>query len=211
MITGVEKQLTDRLQPYFEEEGFKAIKHLHQFRRPTRNGFQNVILSVSGRDPVVIEVNIGTRIDLVEKLAYQFTTGLQGYQEDSNTLVTSIGRILDQPYFRFQVSQPEDIQQTADRIIGFMKETGLEFLQQYSKIRELDTLFNDKPRQKLPYAYNHLNRCLRGIVLARLAERKDFPALAATYRATLVKSSTAPPLLERYDKLVSHLKIFSFN
>jgi hypothetical protein len=160
---------------------------------------------------VLVEINIGTRIDLVEELAYQFTTGLRSFQENSNTLITSMGRIMQQPYFRFEVHQSVDIREVAEQIKAFMETQGFDFLEKYSTISELDKLFNDKPREKLPYAYNHLNRCLRGIVLARMADRKDFPAIAATYRNTLLKSSTAPPLLEKYDKLVNHLKTFSFN
>jgi len=120
-------------------------------------------------------------------------------------------RIIQQPYFRFEVHQSADIREVAEQIKAFMETQGFDFLEKYSTISELDKLFNDKPREKLPYAYNHLNRCLRGIVLARMADRKDFPAIAATYRNTLLKSSTAPPLLEKYDKLVNHLKTFSFN
>lgn len=207
----VEKRLLMLLQPIFEAKGFQLMKHLHQFRKKTDGGFQNIIISVSGSEPVLVEINIGTRVDLVEELAYQFTTGLRSFQENSNTLITSMGRIIQQPYFRFEVTRTDDVQEVADRICGFMQEQGFGFLDKYTTISELDKLFNDNPREKLPYAYNHLNRCLRGIVLARMADRKDFPAIAATYRNTLVKSSTAPPLLEKYDKLVNHLKTFSFN
>jgi hypothetical protein len=211
MPKDVENKLLEYLQPVFEKQNFKLMKHLHQFRKTTANGFLNTIVSVSGREPVLVEINIGTRIDLVEELAYQFTTGLRSFQENSNTLITSMGRIMQQPYFRFEVHQSVDIREVAEQIKAFMETQGFDFLEKYSTISELDKLFNDKPREKLPYAYNHLNRCLRGIVLARMADRKDFPAIAATYRNTLLKSSTAPPLLEKYDKLVNHLKTFSFN
>ena len=211
MPENVEKRLLELLKPFFEKQGFHLLTNLHQYRKATSSGFQNIILSVSGREPVLVEVNIGTRIDLVEELAYQFTTGLRSYQQDSNTLVTSIGRIMQQPYFRFEINQADDVTTVADKICNFMQEQGFGFLEKYSTISALDQLFNDKPREKLPYAYNHMNRCLRGIVLARMADRRDFTAIAATYRNTLVKSSTAPPLLEKYDKLVNHLKTFSFN
>jgi hypothetical protein len=207
----IENQLFERLEPFFKAYEFMLLRHLYQFRKQTENGFQNVILSVSGSQPVLVEVNLGTRINMVEELAYQFTTGLDVFQENSNTLITSLGRIVNDPYKRFEANHEADVPAIADSIREFMLQQGFAFLEKYSRVKEMDALFNASPDDRLPYAYNHLNRCLRGIVLARIAGRRDFPALVATYRRTLERSSTAPPLLEKYDRLAHYLKTFSIN
>ncbi|MFP4089943.1 MAG: hypothetical protein ACLFUB_10150 [Cyclobacteriaceae bacterium] len=211
MSESVEMLLFKELRPFFERYDFYLLLPKKQFRKQTKLGFHNVIISVSGSKPCLIEVNIGVRLDLVEELAYQFTTGLSGYQRDSNTLVTSLGRIIGDPYKRFEAEDHVSVKKAARDIADLMVSEGFYFQEKYDSIKALDQLVNKEPTKKNPFIYNNLHRCLRGVVIARLAENKNFNSLVATYRRSLVRSSTAPPLLERYDKLVNYLKSFSVN
>lgn len=211
MSESVEMMLFKQLRPFFERYNYDLLLPKKQFRKPTKLGFHNAIISVSGSKPCLVEVNIGVRLDMVEELAYQFTTGLSGYQQDSNTLITSLGRIIGEPYKRFEAEEAEAVKKAAREITDLMVSEGFYFLEKYDSIKALDQLLNKDPTQKSPFIYNNLHRCLRGVVIARLAENRNFNSLVATYRRSLVRNSTAPQLLDKYDRLVSYLKSFSIN
>lgn len=210
MMTDAEKLIVNELSPFFKNKEYQWLQHLQQFRKLRKNGFHNILINVKGY-PGLIDVKLGVRLDVVEQLAYQFTTGLSGYQAHSNTLMVKMGELIGQPHLRFEVKHEEDIQEAALQIIGFMQTRGFAFLEDHSEVNCLDKLFNEHPDQKLKYGHNEFNRCLRGVVLARLAGRKDFQELAITYRHSLQKRNTAPQLMEKYDKLSEFLKYFSLN
>lgn len=210
MMTDAEKLIVEELNPFFKNKEYQWLQHQQQFRKLRKNGFHNILINVKGC-PGLIDVKLGVRLDLVEQLAYQFTTGLSGYQAHSNTLIIKMGELMGQPHLRFEAKHEEDIQEAALQIIGFMQTRGFAFLEEHSAVDRLDKLFNEHPEQKLKYAHNEFNRCLRGIVLARLAGRKDWQGLIAIYRRSLQKKNTAPQLMENYEKLSRFLKYFSLN
>ncbi|MEK6475900.1 hypothetical protein WJR50_00145 [Catalinimonas sp. 4WD22] len=210
MMTDAEKLIVKELNPFFRNKEYQWLQHLQQFRKLRKNGFHNILINVKGY-PSLIDVKLGVRIEMVEQLAYQFTTGLSDYQVHSNTLMIKMGELIDQPHLRFEAKHEEDIKAAALQIMGFMQTKGFAFLEEHSEVNRLDKLFNDNPYHKLIYTYNAYNRCLRGIVLARLAGRRDFQELVNIYRKSLLKKNTPPQLMEKYDKLSKFLKNFSLN
>ncbi|MDF9800618.1 virulence-associated protein VapD [Catalinimonas alkaloidigena] len=211
MKSQTEKLIIKELEPFFRNREYQWLAHYHQFRKQRKIGFDNVLINVNGSKPGLLDIKLGIRLDLVEQLAYQFTMGLSDYQEHSNTLVVKMGELIAQPHLRFEIKHEDDIKEAALRIIGFMQTKGFAFLEKYNDVNHLDQLFNEYPDQKLKYAYNAFNRCLKGIVLARLAERRNFQQLILTYRHYLLKRDTASQLIEKYDKLSRFLKNFSLN
>ncbi len=211
MELDLEKALIDMLTPFFVTNHFAWSIDGKQFRRATKAGFQCVFLSLIKPLPMVAEIKLGIRIDAVESLVYQFTTGLAMHQYQSNTFIASLGEILEEPYLRYEVAKEAEIQAVAEKIENFMTKTGFHFLKGHDDIYKLEKTFNKNPDKKWTYAYNDYHRCLRGIVLAKITGNREFISLIATYRRRLVKQGTATKLIEKYDKLAAFLKNFSFN
>lgn len=187
---------------------FRCLPHLSQYRRVTEAGFHCVILSVGGALPATADLQIGIRLDIVEQLVYQFTTGLSGYGLHSTTLLVSSGRLLGQPYQRYTLEHPSDVHQVAQAMNDFMESDGFAFFRNYDSIAALDELYNASDTRWLP----HLNhRSLRGIILAKLAHRDGWPELAANYRAQLQQRGTPEAVMNKYEQLVSYLRHFSVN
>lgn len=211
MPSKVEKPIIEQLAPLFMTYNFEWLPQLNQFRCSGNYGFQNIIITVNEPSPELVDIKLGTRIEMVERLAHQFTTGLSLFQEHSNTLIASMGEILEQPYFLYEINDEAEIGKICREIESFMLDKGFPLLEKYTKVNQLDRLFNEYPHQKLVYTYHYFNRCLRGIVLARISGREDFSKLVEIYRAELLKKNTAPQLVERYDQLAVFLEAFSLN
>ena len=211
MAENLIQSLTARLNPFFALHNFTLLAAYRQFRKEYDGGFGTVIISVGNFFPALAELHVGVRVDLVEQLAYQFTSGLAEYGPHSTTLITSAGRILNQPYYRFPLEHSADIDSVAEQMERFMRVEGFAFLEKYRHVKALDELFNTEPHERSPYLINRLHRSLRGIILAKLAHRDRWSGLVTSYRAQLTLRGTPEPMMQRYDRLANYLRTFSVN
>ena len=208
-----ESWVAERLKPFFKEQGFTWLPHLHQFRKSTERGFTCVIIAVSDYDDCsLLEAHLGVRIDEVENLTFPFTNGLPGFQPDSMTIVTPLSRLNGQPFERFELKDEDSADEAVSAIRIQLQQKGLHFINHYSNLENMEALFNETPEKALPFVHNQANRCFRAVVLAQLLLRKDFEQLAATYRHRLEKELFVPlPTLDKYTRLVNFLSFYSQN
>jgi hypothetical protein len=208
----VESLLFLNLESFFEKQDFDLLLEKKQFRKNTEQGFQNIILSISKYEQEsLIEFNIGVRLDIVENLVNQFTQHLIDFQADTNTLLTSMGRLLNEPFLRFKVKSEDDLFQVCQKLCKFMTEQGFSFLEQVSHSPTLDQVINRNPEQAHPYFYNSYHRALKGITLAKLNYNPDFEGLAQTYYQQLIRKNAPPSQQENFQKLYRYLHNFSVN
>ncbi|MGB3618239.1 MAG: hypothetical protein WBA12_08970 [Catalinimonas sp.] len=205
----VEIGLFDKLAPFFGRYGFEPVRAYNQFRRPTEVGFQNMILAFSAyEEETWVEAFVGVRHDQVEELAYPFTSGGYAFRKDSTTLVTSLGKLRGQTHHRFKIQDERGLSRTVRDLQDFMVTDGLEFVERYTALHELDALFNDDPHRPCPYVFNQAHRCFRGLVMARLVARPGFAALCRAYRTHL---TTNAALQGRFNRLAQFLQTYSPN
>lgn len=209
----LEVQVADSLQPLLREKGYHWLPHLHQFRRSHPKGFSCVILAVSHYDTgSLLEAHLGLRHDDVENLAFPFTNGLPGFQPDSMTLVTPLGRLFGKPYQRFEVQNHNSLKTATEELKGQLLEEGLGFLKNYSQLAAVDRLLNALPDEPVQLLHNQINRCFRALVCAKLQQRDDFQALAEHYAHFLQERLYAPaPTLDKFDRLRRFLEQYSMN
>lgn len=81
-------------------------------------------------------------------------------------------------------------------------------MQKYRHLENPDVLYNREPTKKSLLLTNEWHRSLRGIILARLAQRGDWVQLVATYRSQLIRRGTPEPFVHRYARLADYLRIF---
>ena len=211
MINTVVSTLLHRLEAGIGSADYQLLLPLHQLRKETGSGFHSIIIAAGPATPTLAELHLGIRIDVVEDLVYQFTSGLAGYGPHSTTLIASAGRVQGVPYWRYELSKPDDCAAVARQMSEFLEAAGFLFLQKYQRIEALDALFNGEPQQKLLLLPNLLHRSLRGVVLAKLTQRSRWEQLVGSYRDQLMRRGTPEPMMKRYALLTHHLRNFSVN
>jgi hypothetical protein len=206
---GYRIELLDQLKTQLAPRRFHHLPQLSQYRKVTESGFYCVVLSAGGAaPPVIAEVQLGIRLNIVEQLAYQFTTGSDAYGPHSTTLLVSMGQLQSQPYQRYVLEKPTDVPRVASVMNNFIASEGLDFFHCYDSIAALDELYNGTDTRWLP----HLgHRSLRGIILAKLAHRPNWSALVAHYREQLQRRGTPEAIIKRYEQLAAYLHHFSVN
>lgn len=211
MISNPLHILLRSLAQYAHLQNYELLATHYQLRQITDQGFISLTVAAGPTFPTLAELHLGVRIDLVEQLVYQFTTGLSGYGPHSTTLITSTGRIVGKPYQRYPLERPEDVSAVVQQMKDFLWTTGFSFLEEYRHLKSLDELYNHQPDRKSPYLTHELHRSLRGVALAKLAQRGRWSDLVNVYRHQLVQRGTPEPLVDRYNRLVSYLETFSVN
>ncbi len=200
--------LLGALETYLLSHRFQCLPHRSQYRRASASGFHSIVLSVGEATPAIAEVQLGIRVEIAEQLAYQFTAGPGDYASHSTTLLVPTGRLLGEPYRRYVLERPADAQQVAQEIVELIKSNGLAFFRHYDHVAVLEELFNGPVTPWLPHLWH---RSLRGIILAKLAQRLDWASLVTRYREQLLAVGAPPSRVEKYDQLAAYLRHFSLN
>lgn len=211
-LTPFETNLYGQLTPFFDQHGYQLLAEKKQYRRPTPQGFQNVILSPSFyAAETLLEVNFGCRNEQVEQIAQQFLNNLVDFRPDANTLVTSIGKFIDRLYFRYTIGTTDELTDVCEQIQVFFVEQGFSFLNDACTLPVLDRLLNEHPNQPCRYVYNQTHRCYKGLIAARLNHNPYFDGLIDSYRHLLVRQTQNPYEQYHFERLIAYLQHYSAN
>ena len=211
ILSKFEVKFYQQLESFFQSHNFDLALDQKQFRKATQNGFQNIIFSVSETQKEFwVEVNFGVRHEFIEQIAQQFLNNTQTYRPSANTLVISIGKFQELKYFRFKVTDEDDLNKTLEDVKVFFEETGFDFLENTQKLSKIDDILNDSPSQPCRYLYNQVHRCFKGIIAAKLTDNNNFTTITNIYRHFLLKNGTDDDLLN-YERLVSFLHHYHAN
>jgi (p)ppGpp synthase/HD superfamily hydrolase len=205
-------KIIQELATVLEPKGFEWIANLSQFRKTTDKGFLNYLLSFSSYpDALIVEAHAGVRINAVEEMAFPFTNGLKTFQPDSNTVISSLGRLKGKRFERHLVASLEDVRKFLMAMKEDLKEWVEPFWEKYHHLQSLHQLFNYPKEDQLLLVTNWNYAPLRGIVLAKLLNSSDFPALLLKHREVLKELVAHDLLKERFEQLAIYLQEMSFN
>ena len=211
ILSKFEVKFYQRLENFFQSNDFGLVLDQKQFRKATQNGFQNIIFSVSETQKEFwIEVNFGIRHEFIEQIAQQFLNNARGYRPSANTLVISIGKFQELKYFRYKVTDEEELDRILEEVQIFFKQTGFDFLDDTNNLKNIDDILNDSPTKPCRFVYNQVHRCFKGIVAAKLTDNGNFSTITNIYRHFLLKNGTDDDLLN-YERLVSFLHHYNPN
>ena len=211
ILSKFEVKFYQRLESFFQLYGFDLVLDQKQFRKATQNGFQNIIFSVSETQKEFwIEVNFGVRHEFIEQIAQQFLNNARGYRPSANTLVISIGKFQDLKYFRYKVTDEEELNKILEEVKSFFEETGFNFLDKTNNLISIDDILNDSPTRSCRLVYNQVHRCFKGLIAAKLTDNSNFATITNIYRHYLLKNGTDDDLLN-YERLISFLNHYNAN
>lgn len=185
---------------FFQERGFEYLPEWKQYRQTSEKGFKNVVFATKIYDKeYVVEVNLGLRLDAVEELVYPYLRHLKAYAEQSTSFICSVGRILEQPYWRYSYATQAAFAEAVAHFRQFLTEKGLPLLSDMYSLEALDELYNQAPAQPAALTYNQRDRAFRGLAIAALLQRDDVGALYKAHRQRLEALASPPSTLADFD------------
>jgi hypothetical protein len=211
IISQFEVKIYQKLEDFFFEEGFELLIDKKQFRKITHDNFQNAIFSISDSNgDIWIEVNFGVRNGQIEQFAQQFLNNRINFRADANTLVTNIGKFSGQKHFRFKIRDEYDLENVIAEIKDFFATKGFNFMENASNLNEIDRILNEDPTKPCLFLYNQIHRCFKGLVAAKLVNRRDFAELMDKYRDILIFSASDEELLN-FERMIGFLLHYNAN
>ena len=176
------------------------------------NGFNNVIIYPKEyNDKVIFEVTFGSRITWVEETVYQFTRGLSGYMQHSNTTIISYGNFHDKNFYRMSATSTEECLFVAEEIEAFFDDRGIPYLDKLNDVQYLDRVINSKPNNKSPLFFNQQWRCFRGLAIAKLSGNTEFSILTKAYADHLEILGATSQTKRQFRLLAQYLGTYSIN
>lgn len=199
-------------EDWLKRKKFVALPQLNQFRKATDKGFQNIFFTITNYDDgLMVDINLGIRIDIIENTAYQFTNGLKGFAPASNTAITHPKKINSTCNNRYFITTQEDLSKFEDEFQLFMLQYGFEFLNFLNEPEFLDAQFNGKPQNPSIISYNVYSRIYRGLVIAKLYGFSNFDDLSSAYEYELSTLKAPSLYVNRFHLLLDYLRLSSFN
>lgn len=201
-----------QLIPFFKEWGFEYIDTYSQFRKTDKMGFKNIILSISQyEDEIWIEATLGIRKDEVERISQPFLSNLSDFRNQTTTISISLGKLNQNPYFRYKAENEEDLEVCAEELTKFMTEEGMIFLESKNSLQELDLIFNKLPKRPILYVHNQDHRFFKGIVLAKITNNPKYDELVELYYRTLIHQKANESIQDNFKRLTAFLVHYSIN
>ncbi|MCC5945510.1 MAG: hypothetical protein JJT94_11295 [Bernardetiaceae bacterium] len=211
-MTLYEQELYEDLSSFFAVREYQLVSNFKQYRQNTVYGFKNVIFSISDYgDEQRIEVTLGIRYDLVESIARSFLEGLRSFRPEGNTIISSLGKLSNKPYYRLRTHNRNERQQAARTIEQFLCETGFTFLDKYERLESLDNLFNSTPEQPVVHLFNQDQRPFKAVIIAHLNQNPNLTTLKKYYRQSIAKNALSRHFLPKYERLIAYLENLSLN
>ncbi|MDX5325199.1 MAG: hypothetical protein LPK80_02965 [Bacteroidota bacterium] len=206
------KRFFKGLQTFFSRHGYTYLPAQNMFYSPTANGFKAIYVIPSVYpDEVYFEVNLGVRLDIVERTIRPFTLNPQSFQTQSTTAITSLGRLLDQPTFKLQAQTDDQIKRVHGFLKDCMNDKGFHFLDSMTHVEHLDRLLNNDPERASDVAFNQVLRCFRGIIVARLRGNPSWLNIHHQYLEYLEKQRVPSTVYQNYMRLIGYLDSFGLN
>jgi hypothetical protein len=196
-------ELTD----FFFKKGYDLIFPLRQFRKSRERGFENIILScVEEPGLLVTDLSLGVRLHQVEHWVQSYLGMVIDFRTDSNTVLLSVSKLLEQPYLRYKAHSEAEVKQLAQTIRQLMLDKGFDLLEKFSDPKYLHSLLNQAPGLPCLYFHNQVHYCFKGVALAYLVHHPDMEGLVATYRKMLSQLSPPQTTLQKFELFISQLK-----
>jgi hypothetical protein len=140
------------------------------------------------------------------EIAHGLALGLKKKSIDiRNTIAWTIDVYSGQSMQYYPLETSADIHSWCAICVEYLRQEGMQLLNSYNDILDLDRLFNSSPTQELPLCSYLLSRAEKGIIIAKLCQSKTLSNLIQQYRDILVSQD----ILLTYDEVVNFIERYS--
>lgn len=188
MVT--KKSVVDALSEGMKQRGFSAQKKNDRFFKRVNFGclyYQFAFLSKAGWLFVVPAACI--RFDQVESIYHRTSGTPPEMQADTFTIGIDFDRHFNDQTLRFVAKEAADLTHLVPSLLWAFDTYAEPFYSEFGSIIAADTALNDRPSEPCPYRPMPWLRAASGLIIAKLAGRENFQALANIYQEQVASFS----------------------
>jgi hypothetical protein len=208
----IKENISLHLQEILSDDGFVYKK--------TRNEFSSTIKSFTYTFNIEqvawsTSFSLGVRLYVSQKQIEFILEQIIGKQRHKITMGGEIGRIYKTPDGREIVNgdlsiwlrQDEDIEAAIESLKWYYEDIAKPYFKRYNNLNAIDDIMNNPPFEHCPahVAGNFYERCMKGLIVARLVNNPDYEKLAAIYDEE-IKGTMSEELIGEYKKVRDYLR-----
>jgi hypothetical protein len=204
--------IQDSVRPSLQQTGFEWNKEAQYFFKTNGNYIHTVRLGLRRGKAVTtrkgiknspqISLQVGIKALVVEDLVSQF----RQQPPTIHQLTASFGT----QQLITDLSE-ENLDRVSQQIENTLEHKAMPLLTKYSNLKRLDALFNRHTYQHNKHVGGLLNRCFKGLVLARFSYRRRFTELYEQYLQRLDNQWAPRDAMHNFSSLYRFLKVYSLN
>ncbi len=183
--------LFDSLRPLLGSEGFMIQPRRDRFLR-AHGGVVDIyqLVCLNAKPGLLIQPSVGLRFDLVERI-FHVTSGFEKkYQDGTNTIGSTIGRLQGSTNesCQFPLVASTDLDSVVAEVSYTFTNFALPYYDRYATLAAIDAELNEDPNQPTPNRPSGWLRCSSGIIVARLVGRNDYDSLKSIYASIMERA-----------------------
>ncbi len=206
--------LAQHLYPYFEHKKYhQADNELHFYRNTSFGRSQIIVNALPYDDEIFVELHLGLRHHIVEKMLSDILGRSDYYSETSLTFITNALNLSNSELHQKRISckSKDELLKAGDFFIDFMDRRGFDFLDHYKTLKNIDSLMNDKPVYSAKLVNHSYHRCFRAMVTAKVLNRNDYTKLYLMHQQYLAQRGFNGEILHKFNATFARLKEMYLN
>jgi hypothetical protein len=209
-VDEIRQKVSSHLSEKFNKDNFSFSKTNSWFIKSTEKFDQILYLLIHSRsDHYAIEPQIYIRYKQVEKLLKKIIGNTNGItMGDSISVIYNSpdGRKIVRNSMEILLLQNEDIESAVETIGQYYIDIAIPYFDKYIDIDSLDDIFNKPPFEYTPADVGGMtdDRCMRGLIIARLSNNPNYQELLTTYDQT-IKRTMNQQSIDDYNKVKDYL------
>jgi hypothetical protein len=188
----LQTELLAVLSPALASRGFVWKSGLSSYVR-SADGISHgyMIVFKDAKPGVLIEPNVGVRIDEVERI-FHHTSGFDPkFHRGTTTMGASVGQLIANSTraCQFELRSSAELPGTALHILDVFEAHALPYFARWDSLEAIDAELNEDPLRKSPHRALSSLRCATGLIVARLLGRTNYAELSAQYTTVMTNDS----------------------
>jgi hypothetical protein len=189
----VKTETLTELNALMKQNGFRWRKPTEEFYRNTehgRLGFFVIFSYLSSGRVWTLRTVAMIRSNDVEKIFHKFSGFDHRYHRTSYTIGCSLEEYThphSNTNAQLELHDDSEIQNIALELFAQFCTYANPYFAKYDGLAAMDRLLNDEPEKNSIHGGAENLRCERGLILAKLSGRSDYPVIEQTYRAKMEK------------------------
>jgi hypothetical protein len=199
--------LLGRLKGPLEREGFHFATRSKSFVHNQGDVTESFLVTCTDAKPGYwVEPGVALRYESVERIFHRTSGWDPKFQEDTFTLGTRIGCLIDGKgtSCRLLLEAETEVPVIASQLLEIFKKFALPYFFRFSTLAAVDAELNNEPAEKSIHRAGAWLKCSTGLIVAKLVGRPDYDWLASTYTEILRRDNKGF-YAQRFESLVGYL------
>jgi hypothetical protein len=204
----VKQELRKEFDSIFKSLGYKAKNGLQgcTFSIIKSNAHYSIGYSVTNYiDEFYANCSVGIGIIPIDIIMWYILEGYKSTNTYGTTIGSTIARYFNETNYRYHIKSVNDIKEWGKIVKKFYEEYAVPFFEKYNTVAIIDSLFNEKPTERVIYMDDLGWHIIIGLIAAKLNNNPKYDKLRDYYKSEVESKFQGYFMYEKCMKVIDFL------